>query len=348
MPRRGRFLETISVFRPGSGLVAETRISARTDPYLADYLVDGQPVLPATIGLEAMAEAASTLAGRAMRSARRVRLSAPVALAGEMTDEVRVVLRVEARVRGDGVETILRVRRDSPGNQPAECARAMFAGPGEPAGAAGAAAHAAINGFGMVRGTGAEIVDGADLYGPVCFQTGRFRRVALVSGKRPRSCRAIVRGRDEEPWFGDLPEPASQLVLGSPGLNDAALQVAQACVPGRRLLPGGCDLLTVTGAEVPGAAEMQANLISAPAGGAGAEGDGEYVWDIRGYDLRGHPVIAWIGLRMRETARRPGSGPADVHVLTPEAESTGIPAHLHAAGPAPVPQHQVESLSRAR
>ncbi len=216
VPRRGRFLETVSVFRPGSGLVAETRISARTDPYLADYLVDGQPVLPATIGLEAMAEAASTLAGRAMRSARRVRLSAPVALAGEMTDEVRVVLRVEARVRGDGVETILRVRRDSPGNQPTECARAMFAGLGEP-GAAGAAAHAAINGFGMVRGTGAEIVDGADLYGPVCFQTGRFRRVALVSGKRPRSCRAIVRGRDEEPWFGDLPEAGQPAGAGQPG-----------------------------------------------------------------------------------------------------------------------------------
>ena len=213
-PRRDRFLETVSVFRPGSELIAEARISARTDPYLADYLLDGQPVLPATIGLEAMAEAASALAGRAMRSARRVSLSAPVALAGEMTDEIRVVLRVEARVRGDGVETILRVRRDSPGNQPAECARAMFAGPGEPA---GAVAHAAINGFGMVRGTGAEIVDGADLYGPVCFQTGRFRRVALVSGKRPRSCRAIVRGRDEEPWFGDLREAGQPAGAGQPG-----------------------------------------------------------------------------------------------------------------------------------
>ena len=343
-PRRGRFLETVSVFRPGSELVAETRISARTDPYLADYLLDGQPVLPATISLEAMAEAASALAGRSMRSARRVRLSAPVALAGEMTDEIRAVLRAEARVRGDGVETILWVRRDGLGDQPAECARAVFTGPGEPA----AAAPAAANGFGMVGGAGAAIVDGADLYGPVCFQAGRFRRVALVSGKRPRSCRAIVRGRDEEPWFGDLPEPAGQLVLGSPGLNDAALQVAQACVPGRRLLPGGCDSLTVAGAEVPGAVELRAYLISAPAGGAGADGDGEYVWDIHGYDLRGHLVIAWIGLRMAAAALRPGSSPADVHVLTPEAESTGIPAHLHAAGPAPVPQHQVESLSRAR
>jgi hypothetical protein len=75
---------------------------------------------------------------------------------------------------------------------------------------------------------------------------------------------------------------------------------------------------------------------------------GEYVWDMRGYDLAGRLVIAWIGLRMREASLRPGSAPADVHVLTPEGKSAGIPAHLKAGGPAPVPQEQVERLSRAR
>ena len=114
-------------------------------------------------------------------------------------------------------------------------------------------------------------------------------------------------------------------------------------MPDRRLLPGGCDSLTVTGADAPGAVEVRAYLISAPAGASG-----EYVWDIHGYDLAGHLVIAWIGLRMREAGLRPGSGPADVHMLTPEAKSAGIPAHLKAGGSAPVPQEQVERLSRAR
>jgi hypothetical protein len=114
-------------------------------------------------------------------------------------------------------------------------------------------------------------------------------------------------------------------------------------MPDRRLLPGGCDSLTVTGAEVPGAVELRACLISAP-----ARAGGEYVWDIHGYDLAGHLVTAWIGLRMREAGLRPGSGPADVHMLAPEAKSAGIPAHLKAGGPAPVPQEQVERLSRAR
>src|SRR6202000_660146 len=43
---RGRFLETITTLRPGAELRAEIRLSARTDPYLTEYLVGGQPVFP--------------------------------------------------------------------------------------------------------------------------------------------------------------------------------------------------------------------------------------------------------------------------------------------------------------
>jgi len=147
-------------------------------------------------------------------------------------------------------------------------------------------------------------------------------------------------------------------VLGSPGLNDAALQVAQACVPRRRLLPGGCDSLTVAGDVVPGAVELRVFLISLPAvgseddgphddGGAGAPGTGEYVWDIHGYDPAGHLVIAWIGLRMRDAGPLPGSGPADGYPLPPDAQPAEVAADLQAFRPAAVSQQQ-ESLSRAR
>ena len=60
----GRFLETVRVHCPRVELVAEARVSTRTDPYLADYLLDGRTVLPPAIGLEAMAQAAAALAGR--------------------------------------------------------------------------------------------------------------------------------------------------------------------------------------------------------------------------------------------------------------------------------------------
>ena len=326
-------METVTTLRPGTELVAEARISARTDPYLADYLIDGRAVLPAAIGLEAMAQAASALACQPMRSARRVGLGAPIVIA----DGGEAVLCVRARVSGDGVATVLHA---GSGGRLAEYARAVFvgsagsgpaasylscpvAGAGDAAagadpsglpgrsvnahGASGNAGTATISAFGTGITGEAGIVDGADLYGSVCFQTGRFRRIALVSGAPPGSCRAIVRGRDDLPWFGRVPAPADLLVLGSPGVNDAVLQVAQACVPHRRLLPGGCDSLTVSGTQVPGAVELRIFLVSAPPVMAG--GDGEYVWDVHGYDAAGNPVAAWIGLRMRDAGPlHPGRG----------------------------------------
>jgi len=66
---RGRFLDAVRVHRPGLALVADTRVRLETDPYLADYRLDGAPVLPAVMSLEAMAQAASALAGYPMRRA---------------------------------------------------------------------------------------------------------------------------------------------------------------------------------------------------------------------------------------------------------------------------------------
>jgi enediyne polyketide synthase len=362
-------VETVTLLHPATELVAEARISPGTDPYLADYLIDGRAMLPAAMCLEAMAQAASVLARQPLRRARGVSFAIPMAVAGSEQS----VLRVQARVRGDDVETVL---RGGSGGRLAEYARAIFAGPGESRKEAGylacsvAGPRDAHGGSDPVPGAmtrsgappvadepglvgGARIVDGADLYGAVCFQTGRFRRVALVCRTRPGSYRAIVRGADELPWFGRLPQPADMLILGSPGLNDAALQVIQACVPHRRLLPAGCDAFTVSGTQVPGAVELHALLRAAPGGaatgrtpaGQGQNGTpatgngggtpasrnenepparwdedktparwGEYVWDIHGYDAAGQPVVTWLGLRMRDAGPLyPGPGRSEAY-----------------------------------
>jgi acyl transferase domain-containing protein len=337
---RGRFLETITSLRPGAELRAEIRLSARTDPYLADYLEDGQPVFPAAMALEAMAQAASALTRQPLRAARQVLLGQPVPVPAD--GETR--LRVRARVVPGGVETILHA---GTGAQFAECARAVFAG------AAGAGpdrpdpgTRAAGDGTASEPAPPPALVDGADLYGTACFQTGRFRRVAIVSGRLPKSCRAIVRGHDDAPWFEQVPEAAGphELMLGSPGLNDAALQVAQACVPGRVLRPGGCDSLTATGAHIRGAVELKVFLISGPARprpGAEAAGDhepaGEYVWDIHGYDGTGQLVLALIGLRMRDAGPLPsrrarGGQRASGAERSPQTQGTQL-----AAVPSPPP-----------
>lgn len=70
----GRFLENVLVHQPGVELVCGPRLSLQADPYLADYQVDGLPMLPPMLALEALAQAASVLAGRPVRAAAGLRL----------------------------------------------------------------------------------------------------------------------------------------------------------------------------------------------------------------------------------------------------------------------------------
>ena len=102
---RGRFLETTRVYYPGVELVADAKFSPRTDPYLADHHIDGLVVLPLAIALEAMAQAASVLAGRPLRQLAGARMDAPVVL---LPGDQETTLRICALRRADAVETVLR------------------------------------------------------------------------------------------------------------------------------------------------------------------------------------------------------------------------------------------------
>jgi enediyne polyketide synthase len=270
-----RFLEVIRVHYPGVELVCEATLSLRTDPYLADYKIDGIPVLPAAMALEAMAQAASALAGRPVRHAISVSMSAPVVLPAA-SPASQLVIRICALRDGDSVRTAVRCadsgfavdhfvatfrdQGDGPGHSD------LFGDLDEPGLAECPAMHVGS----------AEIADGTEFYGPICFQSGRFRRVAFLPEVSPRSCRALVRGGDEQPWFGEAAagDPAgAPLILGSPGLNDATMHVLQACVPHRRLLPASCDAVTFSGRETDGAVEIRAVTVSSAAGPAGTGTD---------------------------------------------------------------------------
>ena len=307
---RGRFLQSARVYYPGVELVADTEISPRTDPYLADHHIDGLMVLPLAVALEAMAEAASVLAGRPLRRVAGTRMDAPVVL---LPGDQETTLRICALRREDAVETVLRCA-DS-GFQ-VDHFRALFPlGPApvpepEPPGQAAAeppeqpAAPRPGSGLGLTVASAGGIVDGTDLYGPVFFQAGPFRRVAFLPEVTSRSCSALVRGADDRPWFagsalGGAPGMDVPLVLGSPGLNDAVMHMLQACVPHRRMLPAGFDALTVSGAEVRGAVQVR----------AGREGGPSGAWEVTAVDAAGHTVLAVSGLRLRDVGPLEAAAP---------------------------------------
>ena len=296
---RGRFGETVAYY-PGVELVADTRLSVRADPYLADYRIDDLPMLPAAMVLEAMAQAASALARRELRHLTNVQLAAPVLLLGRAGHE-EAVIRVCALRAGNTVETVLRCAETG---FRLDHARAMFAAAGRPAAAPSPAGWAA----GPGRGTGGvapgAMVDGTDLYGQVFFQAGRFRRVAFLPEASSRGCRALVRGGDDLPWFGAVPGPVdAPMVLGSPGLNDATLHVLQACLPHRRVLATGCESVAFSGREVRGALRVQA-VRRPPMAGDAAGG-----WDVVATDATGQPVVTWQGVRLRDVGGLAPAGP---------------------------------------
>ncbi len=295
---RGRFLESARVYYPGVELVADATISPRSDPYLSDHHIDGFMVLPLAVALEAMAEAASVLAGRPLRHLAGTRMDAPVVL---LPGDPETTLRVCALRRAGAVETVVRC---SGSDFQVDHFRALFPlgdaaqDPGPPA------AAQTGPGLGLTVASAGGIVDGTDLYGPVFFQAGPFRRVAFLPEVTSRSCSALVRGADDRPWFADpefsgAPGADVPLVLGSPGLNDAIMHMLQACVPHRRMLPAGFETLTVSGAEIRGAVQVRAEREAGPSRG----------WQLTAVDAAGHTAAALSGLRLRDVGPLEATAP---------------------------------------
>ena len=313
MPNGARFLRSVISHYPGIELIAEARLSLASDPYLDDYRVDGMPVLPPALALEALAQAASVLAGRPMRRATQVAITSPVLIpsAGEAS------LRVCALRDGD---TIVAALRCADSSYLVDHARAEFSGAGEAELAQQTAFAAGTTALQPLAAGPSGLVDGAELYGPVCFQSGRFRRIALLPEVTARSGRALARGVDDVPWY-----PAGSalmrttFLLGSPALNDAALQVLQACVPHRRVRAAGCDAVQFSGRAADGPVEIRA--VAAPVRSVQSPGTG----------------------RPLHAPATSGNGPA-VHVQD-QAEANGHAVHV--PGQPVAPQAETSGLRQA-
>ena len=272
-PRR-RFIERTCLSYPGAELIADATLTPQADPYLADYLVDGVGLLPPAMALEAMAQAASTLAGRPMRAAGGISMRAPVVLAAGQQPQV---IRICAQRDDDRVAVVI---RDASTGYAVDHFRATFSsGPDtEQAAAASAAEPRAKR-----RRSGAKDTPGslapAEIYGPVCFQTGLFRRLTSIRMAGALAATGVISGLDDAPWFGpasaadaaDVPADVAdlsgepELLLGSPAIADAAFQVIQACVPHRRLLFGSCESAAFSGRPVAGVVTIMAAQVAVPA-----------------------------------------------------------------------------------
>jgi enediyne polyketide synthase len=300
----GPFRQEVRVHYPGIELVGDARLSLGTDPYLADYRVDGLPILPPVIALEALAQAACALAGRPLRQATAVTMDAPVVLPAGGGE---TLIRVCALADGGKITAALRCE-DS--GMIVDHVRAEFRCD-DPL-AAGAPAAAEPRSAPVPAAAG--IVDGAELYGPIFFQSGRFRRIASLTEITARSCRAVARDSEDRAWFAHVPgdepdELTGGLLLGSPGLNDATLQALQACAPDQRVWPAGCEAVSFRGELADGPVEIRAvAAVRRPP-------PPELTWDVEAVDSTGQALVTWHGVRLREGGSLPREAPWPASLL---------------------------------
>jgi len=314
-----RFLEHKRVFYPGVELVVDAELSLQTDPYLADHVVQKQPLLPAVMGLEAMAQTAMALAGSAEPPFfEHVEFLRPVAV----TDTAKLTLRLAALQREPGVMEICLRSEETDflvDHFRAVCRFGTAAQPDaggrmETSNRSGASAERRhINedtGRGKLeegREQSAEIPSATvaldpitDLYGRILFHRGRFCRLRGYQFLKAKECVAEITADDGAPWFGPYLPP--DFVLGNPGARDAALHAIQACIPHRRILPTGIERLTIfrheTGPRLVRAKERS------------RDGD-NFVYDLEITDAHGATVERWQGLRLRavETMSAPAAWP---------------------------------------
>ncbi len=274
-----RFLERPRVHVPGVELVVEADLSADTDPYLMDHIYQGVPLLPAVMGMEAMAQVAMALTGcEQPPTFENVRFDRPVVV----PENERTTIRVAALLRKPGVvEAALRSRET--GFQTDHFrATCRFDDRADPTVKTQRTTES------MDDGSPLPIDPHRDLYGGILFHSGRFRRLGGYRRLRATQCVAEITPGDAADWFGRyLPQ---NLVLGDAAVRDAAIHAVQACIPHGTLLPIGVDRLVQSA--------RPAAPVTVYAKERSQQGN-TFVYDLEVTDADGRVCERWEGLRLR-------------------------------------------------
>jgi len=266
-----RFIDKVRVHYPGLELVVETELSTGRDPYLADHRIDGSAVLPAVVGLEAMAQVASALTG--VDPARAIE-DAVFRQAVVIPDGGALRIQILALAGEDGrVETAIRTEDD--GFATDHMRAAFVFGP-----------QSTIRAPKRIDGHAAAI-DAKPLYGSLLFQGEAFRRLGGYSRLSARRIAASLRASDDHAWFGTF--EAQRLILGDPALRDALLHALQAAVPHLRVVPVSVERI-VRGAGGP-PVRLEAVEKTATAD--------TFVFDIVAHDAADAVVESWQGVTFR-------------------------------------------------
>lgn len=258
--------------------VVDSTLSWATDHGLADHCIDGTAVLPAVLGLEAVAQALR-VAGRSDWNWRfeNLRLDAPILI----PEDVSRTIRVGVDRQPFGTSWHASVSDDSDQFR-LQKLRVTVSGVDEATSTPKAAPNA---------GHLSAPFESLPLYGPLFFHSGRFRRVGRYRMLSAFDIDVELLPPTEEGWFGAF--HPQDLELGDIAALDASIHAIMACAPHHRVLPISADSLEVR-APLVGAHRVVAHET--------AHDKDTYTFNAVVLDDAANVLAAWDGLRLRSIA----------------------------------------------
>lgn len=275
-----RFLEHARVYHPGIELIADAELSADTDPYVTEHAFQEEQLLPAVMGMEAMAQVAKALEqSELLPNFRDLRFDHPIVIPRDKS----VTIRIAALRRRPGViAAVIRCSSTSfkIDHFSGECIfEEKQPTPDQPA--VSQAAHQPL-----------ALDPKHDLYGRILFHHGRFARIQGYELLHSDASMAKLGVSANVPWFArHLPQ---ELVMGDAASRDAALHSIQACIPHKTILPVGIDRVTSSSDWTHSTARVHAIERI-------ADGD-NFVYDLNIEDGDGKVCEQWQGLHLRAVA----------------------------------------------
>lgn len=299
-----RFLEKIKIFYPQIELIVDVELSQTTDPYLDDHKLQGRRLLPAVMGLEAMAQVAAALVGSEdLPTFKGIEFNHPVVV----SDTGASPIRLAALVRRPGeVDVVLRSAET--GFQVDHFRVTCQFGQSR------TVLGKRSTGFRKYGKTSKPVSlnPGTDLYGNILFQSGRFQRVDNYRWLHSKECFAEIAADGQTSWF--IHHLPGKLLLGDPGARDAAMHAIQACIPHRTLLPIAADSIYLE--ERGPISSTEPHFISARERSC-TESTFVYDLDIVGVDGLVHE--RWRGLKLQAVGK-PFPNPRQETLLGPYLE----------------------------
>lgn len=313
-----RFLERPRVHYPGVELITDAVLTRASDPYLDDHVFAGQRLLPAVMGLEAMAQSAMALIGAtSVPMFEDVKFLRPIAVDGDEPLLVRIVALARSP---DRVDVAVRTAATAFQTDHFQATCRFVAADPRATPEAQADDECGLSNLDPLR----------DLYERgVLFQRGRFRRLNGFRQLRSTACVAEVAVR-EEAWFGrHLP---GTLVLGDAGARDAVVHAIQACFPHGALVPIGAARIVLDASNATGPWRVSA---------VERARDGEVLtYDVDVASADGRAVERWEGLQLKIVAAPASRDAWPPDLLVPYVErrlselthASGILVTLHRDG----------------